>query len=472
MRRLVFTLASLGATLALAQPTPWTVAPKPRGFVRFTIEGPLDDVHGETRSMSGSFSVDPKAVGSLKGVFAVDLNSLRTGIDQRDEDMRVEFLETKRYPWAILAIDSVKDAAPASLTPGTTANATATGSFEVHGVRRVVTMPIALRMESDARLVASGSFQVPFADFNISRPQRLFLKLGDTADVKFEVAFVPKQAPKPADPKVAAATPPPPEAAPPPEPTVATVLPPAPKPKPKAKRKPKPALVYSFLFKGLEDPKARGERLFHAPETGGPGNQMTCFHCHAKSDERQGLLLKDSHIRAANTMYNAGQRPKFWNGFAASAGPASSICQKQFMKGTGLSAEQESDLEAFILAISPDPAPPLDYAANNYRSMETLLRDPTGGDAAKGKKLADTYCMTCHLDGRVGPVWAPGLYEPDWVVRRVRRLEGHQNKQMPPWTITRLPDSDLRDIVTYLTANPNEPAVFSRKKGGTAGGQR
>jgi hypothetical protein len=65
---------------------------------------------------------------------------------------------------------------------------------------------------------------------------------------------------------------------------------------------------------------------------------------------------------------------------------------------------------------------------------------------------------------------APGLYEPDWVVRRVRRLEGHQNKQMPPWTITRLPDSDLRDIVTYLTSNPKEPAVFNRKKGGGAGG--
>ena len=65
----------------------------------------------------------------------------------------------------------------------------------------------------------------------------------------------------------------------------------------------------------------------------------------------------------------------------------------------------------------------LDYTTT-YRSMETLLRDPTGGDAAKGKKLADKFCMTCHLDGRVGPVWAPGLYEPDWVVRRVRLAQG------------------------------------------------
>ncbi len=470
MTRLLATLVGLASSAAFAEPAVWTVAPRTRGFVRFTVEGPLDDVVGETRAMSGNVTVDAKAWGGGKGVFAVDLATLKTGIDQRDEDMRDEFLETRRFPYAILSIDSITQAAPAALAVGLTANAVGTGSFEVHGVRRAVSMPLKVKLDSESRLVAMGSFSVPFADYNISRPKRLFLKLGDTADVTFEVAFVPKQEPKPADPKVAAAaaTPPPPEVTVP-EPTVAQVLPPAPKARPKPPRKPKATLVYTFLFKG-DEPRARGERLFHAPETGGPGNKMTCFHCHAKSDERTGLLLKDNHIRAANTLYNAGQRPQFWGGFTKTSGAAASICQKQFMKGAGLEAAQEADVQAFIDAISPDSAPPLDYVANNYRSMETLLRDPTTGDPAKGKALADKYCMTCHLDGRVGPVWAPGLYEPDWVVRRVRRLEGHQNKQMPPWTITRLPDSDLRDIVTYLTSNPKEPAVFNRKKGGGAGG--
>ena len=95
--------------------------------------------------------------------------------------------------------------------------------------------------------------------------------------------------------------------------------------------------------------------------------------------------------------------------------------------------------------------------------METLLTDPTGGDAAKGKKLADKYCMTCHLDGRVGPVWAPGLYEPDWVVRRVRRLEGHANQQMPAFTHGAAARRDLRDIVTYLTSPQSAPPMFNRK---------
>lgn len=463
MSRVAVLVAVLLGVSALGEP--WMVAPKPRGFVRFTVEGPLDDVTGDTRAMAGEFVVDPSAWAGGKGTFAVDLGSLRTGIDQRDDDMRAEFLETKRYPFAILTLDGLSQATPPALTIGGKGTAIASATLEVHGVRRALSFPLTVKLESQTRLVVTGAFQVPFADFAISRPQRLFLKLGDTADVSFEVAFVPKPAPQ-AQPVASAPVP-----QPVPQPTVTQVLPAAPPAKRKAARKPKPGLQVTFRFSG-DEPKARGEKLFHSPAVGGPGNALTCFHCHAKSDERSGLRLDDGYVRAATTLYNAGQRPTFWGGFATNAGAAASICQKQFMKGSGLSETQERELQAFIDAISPDAAPSLDYAANVYRSMETLLRDPTSGDPVKGKALADRYCMTCHLEGRVGPVWTLGLYEPDWVVRRVRRLEGHQNKQMPPWTIARLPDSELRDIVTYLTASPGAAPVFNRKKSSPVTGAR
>jgi mono/diheme cytochrome c family protein len=324
-------------------------------------------------------------------------------------------------------------------------------------------VPVTLKLDGEGKVRVQGKFEVPFADYNIQRPQRLFLKLGDTAIVTFDMGFE-KREEKPATASNTGAPEKKEEPAVVVAPTVTLVQPVASKPaKPKPPRKPKPALVFTYQFKGNE-PKALGEKLFHDPNVGGPGNKMTCFHCHAKTDEREGgVVLKDDHIRAAHTLYNSAQRPKFWGGFATTVGKASAICQKQFMLGDGLSAEQDAQLTAYLEAISPDSAPELDYRTN-YRSMETLLRDPTSGDAAKGKKLADKYCMTCHLDGRVGPVWAPGLYEPDWVVRRVRRLEGHQNKQMPNWTIERLPDSDLRDIVTYLTSPASSAPIFNRKK--------
>jgi polyisoprenoid-binding protein YceI/mono/diheme cytochrome c family protein len=454
VKHLFFAVLGLSFSALAADPQ-WV---KTRGTVRFTVEGPLDDVTGETRDATGALVFSPEAWSKGTGVIGVDLSKLRTGIDQRDRDMRVEFLETNRFPRAVLTIDSIEKPSAASVAPGGSVTGTVSGTFEIHGVRRRVSFPVTLALDAGGKARVSGRFEVPFADYNVQRPQRLFLKLGDVAQVSFQMGFEKLEEKAVEQPPLVVVAP-----------TVTQVQPPAAKPtRPPPPRKPKPALVYSFLFKG-DDAKAKGERLFHAATTGGEGNKMTCFHCHAKSDERTGLLLKDGHTRAANTMYNAGQRPTFWNGFAATAGKAASICQKQYMLGDGLSAEQEAELQAFIDAISPDGAPALDYATT-YRSMETLLRDPTGGDAAKGKKLADQFCMTCHLDGRVGPVWAPGLYEPDWVVRRVRRGEGHANKQMPNWTIVRLPDSDLRDIVTYLTSPASAAPVFDRKKAEAAKG--
>ncbi|MFT3713610.1 MAG: YceI family protein [Archangium sp.] len=458
----LFAAVVLSASLASAAAPPQWV--KTRGMVRFVVEGPLDDVVGETRQSSGILTFDPAAWSSGTGAIAVDLNTLRTGIDQRDKDMRIEFLETSRFPRAILAIDSIEKPSAPALANGASVTGTVVGSFELHGVRRAVKVPVTLKMDGEGKVRVSGKFEVPFADYSVQRPQRLFLKLGDTAIVSFEMGFE-KREEKPAA-SASASTPDAKKEEPAVvvAPTVTLVQPVASKPaKPKPPRKPKPALVFTYQFKGNE-PKALGEKLFHDPNVGGPGNKMTCFHCHAKTDEREGgVVLKDDHIRAAHTLYNSAQRPKFWGGFASTPGKAAAICQKQYMLGDGLSAEQDAQLTAYLEAISPDSAPELDYRTT-YRSMETLLRDPTGGDAARGKKVADKYCMTCHLDGRVGPVWAPGLYEPDWVVRRVRRLEGHQNKQMPNWTIERLPDSDLRDIVTYLTSPQSSAPIFTRKK--------
>lgn len=450
----LFLAAFLASLTAFAADPTWV---KTRGVVRFTVEGPLDDVVGETRQSSGLLTFAPDTWSKGSGAIAVDLSTLRTGIDQRDRDMRVEFLETSRFPRGVLIIDSIERPSSNTIASGETVTGEAVGSFELHGVRRAVRVAISMKMDGEGRVRITGRFDLPFADFNIQRPQRLFLKLGDTAVVNFDMGFQRREEKAPvADAKAPAA--PVAEVV---QPTVTQVQPVSAKQKPKPPRKPKPALVFTYMFRG-DDPKARGEKLFHDAKAGGEGNKMTCFHCHAKSDERDGLLLKDDHVRAANTMWNAGQRPQFWNGFAKTPGKAATICQKQFMLGDGLTADQENDLTAFISALSPDSAPELDYRTN-YRSMEASLRDPIGGDAKKGKKLADRYCMTCHLDGRVGPVWAPGLYEPDWVVRRVRRLEGHQNKQMPNWTIARLPDSDLRDIVTYLSAPASAAPIFDRK---------
>ena len=437
-------LLTLLSAAAHAEAVKWV---KTRGIVHFIVEGPFDDVHGETRKLSGVLELDPDAWAQGKGSVAVDVDTLRTGIDQRDEDLRVEFLQSSRFPKAILTVEKIERPSSDAITANASVKGDVRGTFEVHGVRRKISFPVNVTREGVSSLRVAGTFLVPFADYSIPRPSRLFLKLGDTAKIVFDVTFdrVNQQTPA----AVAAVV----------EPTVQQVLPEAPKPRAPPKKKPKKALQFKYLFTS-GDAKSRGEKLFHSEKAGGEGNRLTCFHCHAKSEDQE---LKDGHVRAGRTVLNAAQRKVYWNGFATDPAKASAICQKAFMLGDGFTKEQEEDLEAFLEAIGQQKTPELDYAVN-YRSMEVLLQDPTGGDVKKGKQLAEKYCMTCHLDGRVGPVWAPGLYEPDWVVRRVRRLEGHQNRQMPNFSQARLPDDDLRHIVTYLTSPASAPPIFKRKK--------
>lgn len=443
------------AALAAAVPQTYEVAPKSHGKVRFNVEGPLDDVAGETRELGGQLQLDPQDWASGKAQVVISLETLRTGIDQRDADMREQFLQTERYPRALLVIDRLERPSAPALSPGGNVQGDAFGSFELHGVRRSVRVPVKLSMEQDGRIWVAGTFEVPFADYNIQRPSRLFFKLGESADVTFDILFaqVPGAAQKPPAPLAFT-------------PTVTELFPASPKSKPRPLRKPKPFIPVTFAFgKEGDTPRSRGESLFHGATTGGAGNKLSCFHCHARADERLGLKQSDGFARSGHTVFNSAQRPRFWGGFATAVGPASTICAKMFMRRPdGLTAEQEKDLTAFLEAISPDPSPELDYRAL-YRTYDSPIRDPVGGDASRGKALADLYCMVCHLEARAAPALQVGLYEPDWIVRRVRHLEGHKDKLMPAFSMARLPDSDLRDIVTWLTS---EKPIFARKSGGKA----
>jgi polyisoprenoid-binding protein YceI/mono/diheme cytochrome c family protein len=436
----------------------WVVAPRPHGEVTFKVEGPLDDVMGKTLSVSGTLELDEKDWARGKGVVSVQLDALRTGIDQRDQDMRIEFLQTERYPYALLQVERIDRPSAATLAPGQTVQGEAVGSFEVHGVRRAIRIPVTLKLEDATSLWVHGKFEVPFSDYAISRPTRLFLKLGDTADAEFNVLFKlrPGEAKAPA---VAEAPPTPP---PPTAPTVATVQPAAPKARPRPAKKPLAARKITMLFATTNDLKTRGEQLFHNSQIGSVGNKLSCAHCHAKTDERAGIVQEDKFAREASSLWNASKRGVFWGGLADDVGKASNICNKRFMGGAGLGAQQLNELKAFLDAVSPDPAPPLNYAAF-YQTLQSPLPNPTGGNAVHGREMNARYCDSCHENARAAPRLEPGLYEPEWIVRRVRWLEGHQSTGCPPVNMTRLTDSELRDIVTWL-AGPTTEKVFTRKQ--------
>jgi polyisoprenoid-binding protein YceI len=115
---------------AFAQAKTFTFGPGLQANQLITVESntAFEDFVGRTTKVSGSVTVDlAKKTGS--GKIVVDLASLGTGLDLRDEHMRSEgWLNVAKYPTAIFEATSIKN------TGGK--NFLVTGNFTLHGVTK------------------------------------------------------------------------------------------------------------------------------------------------------------------------------------------------------------------------------------------------------------------------------------------------------------------------------------------------
>ncbi len=158
--------------------------------VHFQSSAKLEFVEGITNNIVGSIDLNPAgAVGNTKGMFQVDLRTLKTGIDLRDEHMRTRHLETDKFPFAFFEIASIADL-PAEFKSDSTYELTASGKFYIHGVWRPITVATSVRKvttDKSESLGVRARFAIKLDDFGISRPKALFLKLAETINV--EVIF-------------------------------------------------------------------------------------------------------------------------------------------------------------------------------------------------------------------------------------------------------------------------------------------
>src|SRR5678815_2934131 len=128
-------------------------------------------------------------------------------------------IRDSRFPEALLTITRLERPSQGVLVPGREGQADAVGTLSLHGKEQPVRIPVWVLLTDEAgqrTLQVTGSFDVPFTEYGIPRPARLFLKLGTVARVRFEATF---RAAAPAAPTVALG-------APPPAPTAATTRPP------------------------------------------------------------------------------------------------------------------------------------------------------------------------------------------------------------------------------------------------------
>ena len=182
----IATLALLPAGVAGAGV--FNVRPGGDSKVVFTSKAPTETFQGKTDRMEGTLSVDPAAVGdSITVHLEVDPASLDTGKKMRNQHMRENHLETAKYPKAVFDGAAVLSPAGAKLEAGKPTEFQIEGTFALHGVTR------RLRADARATWVPAGSggrivfhaeFPVTLGDYQIRRPEFLFLKLAETQQVE------------------------------------------------------------------------------------------------------------------------------------------------------------------------------------------------------------------------------------------------------------------------------------------------
>lgn len=181
-----------------------------RNVIKFVSKAPLETIEGVTGKIDGSIEVDPGDVMTAAGQFEVDLTTVKTGIDMRDQHMREQYLHTDTFPKATFKLAKVTKSSAKALADGQPVEITADGELTIHGVTKPVSAvgTVTYMKESEdtkARLPGDllhvdVSFPILLSDFNVERPKFVILKVNDKVNLHVDV-FATTKYPEPREKK-------------------------------------------------------------------------------------------------------------------------------------------------------------------------------------------------------------------------------------------------------------------------------
>jgi polyisoprenoid-binding protein YceI len=208
---IVVALAAVAVTAlplaAAAQTIGFKLLPR-CSYATFKTDAPLETVVGHTADtgLQGELSVDPAKPQAAKGTVKVDMNTVRTGIDKRDADMRAKpYLETdvEANRWVTFDVKSVEIAGP--LESGKPLPAKIRGLLTVKQkpVERVADGTVTYIKLSPEQVEAQKRFgftsdnikvrtklATTFTDHGMQVPEMLIFKLSNDIAIETDLTFV------------------------------------------------------------------------------------------------------------------------------------------------------------------------------------------------------------------------------------------------------------------------------------------
>jgi polyisoprenoid-binding protein YceI len=143
-------------------------------------------VVGRTQNVTGSMTIHGTTITALD--VTVDMTTLQSDKEQRDNSLRERGLETDRFPTATFKLTQPIDVGHEP-KDGQTIDVTAVGDLTLHGVTNQVSVPIQA-VKSGGQIQAIASLDVALADYGIDPPIGfLVVSIADTGTIELHLLF-------------------------------------------------------------------------------------------------------------------------------------------------------------------------------------------------------------------------------------------------------------------------------------------
>lgn len=152
------------------------------GHAEFQSTVPLHTFTGTSDRLHGRISLADSTVD-----FYLDLNTLETGVDKRDKDMR-ETLETEQYPFAEFYGTLASPFDPATEGPQ---EVTARGEFTIHGITREIAVEGTLERTGEG-LRLTAAWTLDMTEYEIKPPGILFYRVSEEIAIEIEATLTPE----------------------------------------------------------------------------------------------------------------------------------------------------------------------------------------------------------------------------------------------------------------------------------------
>lgn len=143
-----------------------------KGYAEFESKASIESFKGISRNLAGQLSLADSTLD-----FFLDLNTIVTGITLRDRQMRENFLETEKFPFAEFTGKMYT-----KIDTGTEApqKVFIRGNFTIHGVTKELDVIATLTPKGRNSMLATASWPLKLTDYNIEVPSLLFYRLNET----------------------------------------------------------------------------------------------------------------------------------------------------------------------------------------------------------------------------------------------------------------------------------------------------